>query len=418
MKPKNIIKKIKQTGQSTILMLTVLAVALPAIVILYNSGKATTTKMEVVNAADASAYSGAIWAARNLNFMAYTNRAMVSNHILVGHFVSYASWLRYVDDDMGKIASVLSFIPFVGSAVSAISSVVSLTRTLTDVAGHVLVPMVDALNTFYHSAQVLAKMYGFYAVPEIMKETAKRYDPEIKINDIDALDDDFVKYSGIYNLVRNNVAMFTFTKRYTPSSDGGIIAGLTRDSFGGSRAWIEGSARSTGSKTLFPVKIRKRGETTMTDDMSDWNAHDEREVSMFNFKKMKWGDWSTLSSGEASARGYWSQYQGVRGYYGLNNQTGIDQTLYLTAFASKPTENMKLDSKMGINDRGPNDPYKVHNISAVSRALIYHKRPDASLGWGLGNGNSNASPSGEYSNLFNPFWEVRLDEVKLAGLPI
>lgn len=53
-----------------------------------NLGNRITEKSITVSAADAASYSGATWVAQHLNFMAYTNRAMIANHVGVGHCLS------------------------------------------------------------------------------------------------------------------------------------------------------------------------------------------------------------------------------------------------------------------------------------------------------------------------------------------
>src|SRR5215218_5215023 len=87
-----------QRGQIAPIALFGVLIASAVLVLMYNAGQKVTEKSQVANAADAAAYSGAVWTARHLNFMAYTNRAMVANHVAVGHFVSYVSWVRYIND--------------------------------------------------------------------------------------------------------------------------------------------------------------------------------------------------------------------------------------------------------------------------------------------------------------------------------
>lgn len=72
-----------------------LAVVTLSLVFLYKAGKVTSEKMRVQNAADAAAYSVAVTEARDLNFMAYTNRAMVANEVAIGQFVGMASWATH-----------------------------------------------------------------------------------------------------------------------------------------------------------------------------------------------------------------------------------------------------------------------------------------------------------------------------------
>ncbi len=81
-----------QSGQTMVFALVFIVVILIGVIILFNTGQLTRHKMEVQNAADAAAYSAAILTARELNFMAYTNRAMVANQVTLGQFAAFESW--------------------------------------------------------------------------------------------------------------------------------------------------------------------------------------------------------------------------------------------------------------------------------------------------------------------------------------
>ena len=72
----------QQQGQAIIFVILFLGVVLLSLVFLYKAGKITSEKMQLQNAADAAAYSVSVTEARDLNFMAYTNRAMVANERL------------------------------------------------------------------------------------------------------------------------------------------------------------------------------------------------------------------------------------------------------------------------------------------------------------------------------------------------
>jgi len=78
-----------QHGQALVLAIALFAVAGVMFFLMFNSGRAVNEKINLVNAADSAAYSGAQIAARNLNFMAYTNRAMIANEVAIGHLFSY-----------------------------------------------------------------------------------------------------------------------------------------------------------------------------------------------------------------------------------------------------------------------------------------------------------------------------------------
>ncbi len=59
---------------------------------LYRTGRLTGDKMEMQNAADALAFGVSTVEARDLNFAAYTNRAMVANEVAIGQAIGMASW--------------------------------------------------------------------------------------------------------------------------------------------------------------------------------------------------------------------------------------------------------------------------------------------------------------------------------------
>ena len=78
-------------------VLIFLGVVVLSLVFLYKAGKLSSEKMQLQNAADASAYSISVLEARDLNFIAYTNRAMISNEVAVAQFVGLASIPRHIE---------------------------------------------------------------------------------------------------------------------------------------------------------------------------------------------------------------------------------------------------------------------------------------------------------------------------------
>src|SRR5258706_42195 len=87
-----------QRGQTLVLFLGFAAALVSVLLVAFNSGQTTNAKMRAMNAADAAAYSGAVWQARTLNFQAYTNRAMVANEVAIAQSVSLRSWVSYVNN--------------------------------------------------------------------------------------------------------------------------------------------------------------------------------------------------------------------------------------------------------------------------------------------------------------------------------
>lgn len=87
-------KKAGSKGQALVLSLLLAGAAALASLLLFNSGLLANTKTQLQNAADAGAYSGAVLLARDHNFSAYANRAMVANQVAVAQLVSMKSYLE------------------------------------------------------------------------------------------------------------------------------------------------------------------------------------------------------------------------------------------------------------------------------------------------------------------------------------
>lgn len=86
--------RLAQRGQALVFTTIVMLVVLLALVTMYSMGQLTTEKMRLQNTADAAAYSSALAQARDYNFSAYTNRAMVANQVVIAQLVGLTSWAR------------------------------------------------------------------------------------------------------------------------------------------------------------------------------------------------------------------------------------------------------------------------------------------------------------------------------------
>tara|TARA_R110002072_G_scaffold32211_5_gene98610 strand:+ start:2094 stop:4115 length:2022 start_codon:yes stop_codon:yes gene_type:complete len=95
----------KQRGQAAVFVILFSAILLVAAFSLFKTGKITTNKMQLQNAADAAAYSMSVVEARDLNFASYMNRAIVANEVGIAQFVGLASWAYHFQ----SFASYLGF---------------------------------------------------------------------------------------------------------------------------------------------------------------------------------------------------------------------------------------------------------------------------------------------------------------------
>ena len=92
-----------ERGQAMLFTLLFAGATALVCLLLYNSATLANSKTELQNAADAGAYSSGLLLARDHNFSAYTNRAMVANQVAVAQFVSLKSYLEDAADTRTRL---------------------------------------------------------------------------------------------------------------------------------------------------------------------------------------------------------------------------------------------------------------------------------------------------------------------------
>jgi len=103
----------RQGGQAVLYAVLLLPAAIAGVLMVFNTGQLTASKLKVQNAADAAAFSAMELQARQMNLDAYLNRAMLANEIAMGQAVSILSWSRYVKEvgenikDVGSVLAVV-----------------------------------------------------------------------------------------------------------------------------------------------------------------------------------------------------------------------------------------------------------------------------------------------------------------------
>jgi len=115
----------RQRGQALVFALFVSILVILAMFAMYSIGGQAIEKIRLQNTADAAAYSAMVAEARDYNFSAYTNRAMVANQVAVAQFVGMTSWFRNMSAFANKDASNMGrnvyeiFLSFGGSPVAS-----------------------------------------------------------------------------------------------------------------------------------------------------------------------------------------------------------------------------------------------------------------------------------------------------------
>lgn len=506
-----------QVGQAIFLVMALVLIISVTVFLVFNSGRTVNEKINLVNAADAAAYSGAQIAARQLNFMAYTNRAMIANEVAIGHMLSYQMEVDIISQSLAQIVdafmSLFSWIPWIGGFFSAISDVADeffaqVSHVSSMITG-LYASAVDRNNAMYSSLQYEAfkdfayPQEGTTLIEAAMKSVVRDYQVRdsapILLNDSIVLnhfaingegavqaaalaaDDMHASFCRMMLFVRPDAIgtgnpgsgneMQQFCQNLangegaetggpaSPMSDNGQILEMLRSTVSnfGNAEWI----RDRDSRYRFlGFNIHRSGSTDVVYDMLsgqlNWVASDDRlrvgdpilNISLHNIRAS--GDVTTMSHGMADAiddatfqamvqTGICTlepdddpetlqcdellthRYGSIRRYAYLNPNAG---TPTVTAFLAQQncSDNIGIDSE-GNKVEGWHDdlthlermrPFCTKTVYAVSQAQVFFQRPPCS-----GNRNGNNCEFGftsrdavgnftEQANLFNPFWQVRL----------
>ncbi len=153
-------KKPHETGQAALFAAALIPVVLLSGLFIFNTGQLTAAKLKTRNAADAAAFSAMQMEARELNFIAYTNRAMVANQVAIGQTISLISWGHYVStlgSNIKNVGTVASFIPGVGAIIATITNAIAQTTTALnqgiETASGILLPALDVADAALSGAQ-------------------------------------------------------------------------------------------------------------------------------------------------------------------------------------------------------------------------------------------------------------------------
>jgi hypothetical protein len=150
---------INQQGQASVFVLVLLGVVLVSAIFLYQSGRITSEKMQLQNAADSAAFGALTLEARSLNFAAYTNRAMIANEVAVGQLIGMLSWAdqltqaeEYADiytlsiEGIGLLISAALAVETAGVGAGIVETVVNIITTTIDTVAGVMTVIGDAME--------------------------------------------------------------------------------------------------------------------------------------------------------------------------------------------------------------------------------------------------------------------------------
>lgn len=422
----------RKNGQALVVFLGFAAAMIGILLVSFNSGQVTNAKMRAMNAADAAAYSGAVWEARTLNFQAYMNRAMVVNEVTIAQSVSLRSWIDYLARFISNINMVTQFIPYAGQVTTTISRVLD---RIDDAVQKGMPPFEDASRALAfaeHGMQIAFNVDGPVGAIDIATDVAKKNGATIS--------------SGGTALFGKNASDWAaFTENYTrnnrpkgTSGDGRKrlrdVTLDSRDGFTQDRKW---KWRLAGF-----VRVEKQGGTDLV-NYDAWKALDSAAICTNPFKcrpkdwvPMGWGgaqayaprratgigihgegsDWNRndgkLARTEANAGGQSNslpkEFPGYRDLQDLNTGKDARQKIVFAVEvvvpdADVPNARSALGARAALSDGSAieHDPHYAggSGVFGLAEACVAFERPAGS-----------ERPNGviERPSLFNPYWRASL----------
>lgn len=399
-------------GQVLPVLLAIILIASTVMAITHRTSRALGTETTVVNAADAAAYSGAVWTARRLNLIAYTNRAMIANHIAVGHLVAYISWLRYVDNAVDRISRYARYIPYIGSAVETGRRTVRGARLTMEKASGALIRGLDALTDLMSVAQLdMRREIMPWHLNAVMEATARQTDPQFQVNNLEAVSGIPAPYGvGVQGLIGawwtasikrletarpgRDDGLFTTTLSRTIKADPSLSRWLRGRTSASAPRY--GTGGRTWSRRLWRlVRFRKQGPTNQAPSPSagGWRSADRFQVSFFNWGKNRWRSWGTVASGRASADSLTGNYRGVSRYQRLQ-ASGDAAGRFMIPAVVTATEKVEGETRHAHLSTGE-VAYRLPDRCRTDRRCPGPDKP---------------------ATLFNPFWEARLVPASIRDL--
>jgi hypothetical protein len=121
----------QQRGQALVFGLCLLLLVSLLLFFQFSAGQVSASKIRIVNATDAAAYSVGLWRARAMNYYAYANRAIIANEVAIAQAATMVSYARFLERFTDNVHDVAQFVPYVGQISEAIRDVAYWTSEVT-----------------------------------------------------------------------------------------------------------------------------------------------------------------------------------------------------------------------------------------------------------------------------------------------
>lgn len=441
----------RQAGQVMPMTAILIVAVLLSLWAMYDSGQLMTERMKLQNTADNVAYSGSALVARDLNYAAYTNRAMVANQVAIGQMVGLSSWAAMMEQfgtNIGIVGKVATVVPYVGPLINALAQTfekaTEALASTVDAAVKIAIPLNDGIIRALSASQNIFHMGMSATLMNFSEDIAQANDPDVEqvLTSAAGSVQAFVEW-------QEQIGRFSKPNIKTPNSttnqrfdDFAEVVGDSRDPFTARRSYEMGPPMSG-----FFWDTQKRGGSDLKRSTGiggvyqwDWTAMDtvgfEAKFKVFGKcivcvnVPLGWGaahalqgsgSYYNYSSGSGWG-GAWDNStaalyaSGSQAGHNLRNTSGL-QPFYafrddgapnsggpgLLYLFRKDNSSMPLTADLGAQGDNPlNTEAGEGFITAAAKGQPHYSRPTDIEQFARHDGNF------EYGNLYNPFWQPRI----------
>lgn len=460
----------RQSGQVMPMTAVLMVAVLLALWTMYDSGQVMTEKIKLQNTADNVAYSSSALVARDLNFSAYTTRAMVANQVAIGQMVGLSSWAAMMErlgQSLGVFGKVAGFVPGVGPMITAVTQAIqnatSFLSTVVDSVTQATIPFNNAVNQALSISQLAHHQTTIVALSSFTESVMAANDPDVEqvTDGLGATAQAVAQWAGDVGRYAGNDARFTdeFSSDEDIAATARVnefatVTNASRDVFSSARSYEMGFPLS-GDIGLGSWETRKRGgsdfkATPKVDGSYDWDWTAMDTVSLEVEFKLPWPvgcvlcfevplGWGAGHALEASGSYYdydsgggWGDAwdndnaatlaKGINGNKNLGNTSGIpdfyafrDESRShmsgpsMVLLFRKNVDAISLTEDLGATGDNPLNTGTAGGwLAAAAKGQPYYARPTDVLQFARRDGNV------EYGNLYNPFWQPRLGKLSDA----
>lgn len=427
----------QQRGQAMVYGLFMLMAGVAALYFLFNVGQLTQEKTKLVNTSDAVAYSAGIMHARAMNYMAYTNRALVANEVAIAQSVSLASWGKYLEEHgqnamaLGcnpenyyisepAVEMMLRYAP-ICSILGSVAQVGTITTNFTQGILGAVVVAAEVSKKILEISQVVVKSTIWLVRKGVMQEVADaNYAGDGNIT---------VEFLPLRDTFMSLGEAPSFMKEYDAESRTRMrdfeVGVVNKDGFTPVRSWSDRAlVVSCAFDGIYFNKVTRDGGTQLI-GFDEWRAADQASYHRWRLETPKNGlpscDESETSLGKGnqrasttgtndSASDNWA-YSGVPSYFDLSEEglAKIDPRVqfairvYRDADQTRTSDGrsaIRTTPRLNHYENGVKGGLGGRSYVGLAASETFFERPTQ-----RGDGKK------ELASLFNPYWQTHLMEV-------